>query len=153
MRIKLLSLLSLTLFWLGLMGVPNSYLTISYLIGSVAASMIFAIRFSLLPQQISFNRKIFLYLLCLIKEIYLSALMVIKLALSKDMRLNPQLSAIKSIQNTDAGLVLYANSITLTPGTVTLNIAGDALLVHALDSSAMESLKEGVMDAKIYSIT
>lgn len=149
MRIRLLSLFSSAFIWLGIMGIPNGYLTLGYLIAATLLTMFCAIKFSLLPQEVSFNTKIFSYFLWLLKEIYLSSMMVIKIAWRKRMMLTPELSAVKSIQPNDAGLVLYANSITLTPGTITLNIMDNALLVHALDTSAMEGLKEGSMDRNV----
>ena len=58
---------------------------------------------------------------------------------------------IKSSQISDLGHVLYANSITLTPGTVTIDVDGDTFTVHTLDDQFKESLESNEMDKKIRS--
>ena len=57
------------------------------------------------------------------------------------MNLTPVFEWIDSNEKNDTSLVIYANSITLTPGTVTLDILNNMLLVHALDQSLIDSLK------------
>jgi len=48
--------------------------------------------------------------------------------------------------------VLYANSITLTPGTLSVDLDENELTVHALQKSSIDELKEGGMEKKISSI-
>ena len=62
---------------------------------------------------------------------------------------DPQSFRVKSSQKTEAGKVTYANSITLTPGTVTTVLDGDILEVHALSSDMADDVKSGVMDKKV----
>ena len=62
---------------------------------------------------------------------------------------DPQNFRVKSSQKTEAGKVTYANSITLTPGTVTTELDGDVLEVHALSSDMADDVKSGVMDKKV----
>ena len=62
---------------------------------------------------------------------------------------DPQNFRVKSSQKTEAGKVTYANSITLTPGTVTTVLDGDILEVHALSSDMADDVKSGAMDKKI----
>ena len=62
---------------------------------------------------------------------------------------DPQNFRVKSSQKTEAGKVTYANSITLTPGTVTTVLDGDILEVHALSSDMADDVKSGVMDKKV----
>ena len=62
---------------------------------------------------------------------------------------DPQNFRVKSSQQTEAGKVTYANSITLTPGTVTTELDGDVLEVHALSSDMADDVKSGVMDKKV----
>ncbi len=47
------------------------------------------------------------------------------------------------------GRVVYANSITLTPGTVTVDMVGDLLEVHALTREAATDLAGGSMDRRV----
>ena len=62
---------------------------------------------------------------------------------------NPQNFRVKSSQKTEAGKVMYANSITLTPGTVTTQLEKDVLEVHALSSDMAEDVKSGEMDKMV----
>lgn len=62
---------------------------------------------------------------------------------------DPQNFRVKSSQKTEAGKVTYANSITLTPGTVTTELDGDVLEVHALSSDMADDVKSGAMDRKV----
>ena len=62
---------------------------------------------------------------------------------------DPQNFRVKSSQKTEAGKVTYANSITLTPGTVTTVLDGDILEVHALSSDMADDIKSGAMDKKV----
>ena len=62
---------------------------------------------------------------------------------------NPQNFRVKSSQNTEAGKVMYANSITLTPGTVTTQLDEDVLEVHALTAEMAEDVKSGQMDKMV----
>jgi len=60
--------------------------------------------------------------------------------------ISPTLTRLKLSQETALGKVIYANSITLTPGTVTIAIEGDELLVHALTRADAAALQDGEMD-------
>jgi multicomponent Na+:H+ antiporter subunit E len=63
--------------------------------------------------------------------------------------ISPVLVRIKAGQKTAIARVLYANSITLTPGTVTVDLSGDELTVHALTREAAEELASGEMDRRV----
>jgi len=62
----------------------------------------------------------------------------------------PRMIKVKASQKTHLGLVAYANSITLTPGTVTVDLQEDGeIAVHALTREAAEDLQTGVMDRRV----
>src|SRR3990167_4762231 len=65
-------------------------------------------------------------------EIVKANWIVIKACLRADLDITPALVKVKTICRTDLAKVTFANSITLTPGTVTVEIDGDKLLVHGL---------------------
>lgn len=65
-------------------------------------------------------------------EIIKSNWVVIKACLRADLDLNPALVKVKTVCKSDLAKVTFANSITLTPGTVTIEIEGDKLLVHGI---------------------
>lgn len=74
------------------------------------------------------------YGLFLLKEIVEANLCVIKLIYSKR-EMEPLIVRFNAGLKTDAARVLVANSITITPGTISVGLEGDELLVHALDRS------------------
>jgi multicomponent Na+:H+ antiporter subunit E len=65
------------------------------------------------------------------------------------MPIEPRLLHIKAGQKDDLGRVIYANSITLTPGTVTIATEGSAFTIHALTRGAAEGLESGDMDRRV----
>ena len=72
------------------------------------------------------------YLAC---EVVKSAFAVLKLIWSPKLVPEPKLISFHTKLRTDAGKVVLADSITLTPGTITVNVKGDRMLVHCLDAS------------------
>ncbi|MFH1723589.1 MAG: Na+/H+ antiporter subunit E [Elusimicrobiota bacterium] len=93
------------------------------------------------------------YLSWLVWQIVLSAVQVAAIVLHPKMPIDPRLVRFTCrLPNTVAHLTL-TNSITLTPGTVTLDQEGDAYTVHALTPAAGESLKpkegEGEMPRRV----
>jgi len=71
-------------------------------------------------------------------EVVKTNLAVTKILLSRRMEIAPQIIRVTPAEKTDIGRVTFANSITLTPGTVTIDADGDAFIVHALDSAFAE---------------
>lgn len=73
-----------------------------------------------------------IYFVWLFKEITKANIAVVRAVLSPDMAVSPTLTRIPTPQKSDIGKVMFANSITLTPGTVSVDIQDDHILVHAL---------------------
>ncbi|MFN7054249.1 Na+/H+ antiporter subunit E [Hyphomonas sp.] len=65
-------------------------------------------------------------------EVVKSNWVVVKACLRADLDVVPTLTKIRTKCRTDLGRVTFANSITMTPGTVVVDIDGDKLLVHGL---------------------
>jgi len=72
--------------------------------------------------------------------------------LNPKMPIQPKVLKIKGSQVTELGHVMYANSITLTPGTVTLTLEDGVMEVHALTEDAAEGLLSGDMDARVHAV-
>jgi multicomponent Na+:H+ antiporter subunit E len=87
--------------------------------------------------------------LWLAKQIVLANISVVKHIWLGNKTISPVLTKIKANQKTDMGKVIYANSITLTPGTVAVDLAGDQITVHALLRGNIEDLQAGEMDRRI----
>ncbi len=62
--------------------------------------------------------------------------------------ISPTVFKVKASQRSAVGKVLYANSITLTPGTISMRLEGDEIEVHALSREAAEELRQGEMDRR-----
>ncbi|MCB1520575.1 MAG: Na+/H+ antiporter subunit E [Hyphomicrobiaceae bacterium] len=82
-------------------------------------------------------------------EIMKSAWSVTKLILHPKMPISPTMTVVRASQRTNAGLATYANSITLTPGTITTTVRGDEFTVHALASEGADDLEGGGMDRRV----
>lgn len=84
------------------------------------------------------------YFVWLFVEIIKANIAVIKAVLSPGLEISPTLTKIPTPQNSDIGKVMFANSITLTPGTVSVSMEDDHILVHALlsEMSASEDFEE-----------
>jgi multicomponent Na+:H+ antiporter subunit E len=90
-----------------------------------------------------------LYAPWLLKEIVLANLDVARRILGPGPAIHPRLIRVHASQTTDLTRTVYANSITLTPGTVTVEIEGSELTVHALTPEAAEGLETGEMDRRV----
>ncbi len=91
----------------------------------------------------------FLYLPWLFKEIVLSNIAVARVILDPRLPIRPRILRVRASQRSDVAQVIYANSITLTPGTVTLDVRNGEFLVHALTDESAEGLLTGEMDRRV----
>jgi len=74
---------------------------------------------------------------------------VVRRIVSPDLPISPTIVRLPCTQHTDFGRVMYANSITLTPGTVTIDLDDECVTVHALTREGAEALASGEMDARV----
>ena len=88
------------------------------------------------------NLKLVSYAPWLIKEIIVANIDVIKRILSPDINsaISPTWTTVHAKQKTQLYRVVFANSITLTPGTVSVEVGDDKILVHALSKDGAEAL-------------
>ncbi len=82
-------------------------------------------------------------------EIVLANWDVAKAIVKNDLSLRPRLMWVEASQKSEVGRVTYANSITLTPGTVTLDTENEHFLIHSLTQGSKEGLESGEMDRKV----
>ena len=66
-----------------------------------------------------------------------------------NLEISPVIFVSKVSQKTDVGAVTYANSITLTPGTITLALNNDSVEVHALTAGAADEVISGRMNKRV----
>ena len=96
---------------------------------------------------IYFFPRLIQYTLWLIKEILKSNIQTAKVIIMKSE--GPELFSVKASQKTNEGKVTYANSITLTPGTVTTQIKNDIFEVHALTKDFGDDVRSSDMDKMV----
>ncbi len=100
--------------------------------------------------ETNFNLRYIPYLLWLIKEIILSNIAVTKTILGIGHKVDPVTFDAFAHEETEFGSIAYANSITITPGTVTMALVDGRITVHALTQEAQQSLIEGDMDRRVH---
>jgi len=135
-------------FWLVLSG---HYTATLMIIGAVCSVLVVALasRMAVLDKE---GHPIYLLVRAvwfwpwLIWEIVKSGISVSKIILSPSLPISPTLINVRASQKTAVGLVTYANSITLTPGTVSVEVEGDEITVHAITRDGAMDLAEGGMD-------
>ena len=138
-------------FWLTLSGILEPFL-ITAGAASAAAVVWLAHRMALIDREghpIHLGRTIFTYLPWLFKEIAKSGWDVAKIILDPRLPVSPEFFHVKASQRTSVGVATYANSITLTPGTVSVEVADGKILVHALTREGASSLAAGDMDLRV----
>lgn len=100
-----------------------------------------------LKKELGFYRLfpyIFVYFLVLVREIVKANVDAIRLALSFRNEIDPVVVKFKTDLTTDIAKSVLANSITLTPGTITVSVEGDEFTVHALDRDLVQGINESV---------
>jgi len=90
-----------------------------------------------------------IYLPWLIWQIFRANLAVARIILTPNLPISPRLIRVRASQKTTTGKVIYANSITLTPGTISLDVRDDQILVHALTTESAAGVESGEMDARV----
>ncbi len=91
----------------------------------------------------------FIYAPWLIKQIVLANIDVAQRILKPSLPIEPTMIHVKADQRTDLGRVVYANSITLTPGTVSVDVRGNDVVVHALTREGAEFDKSGELNRRV----
>ena len=89
------------------------------------------------------------YLLWLSWEIVKSNVDVSRRILSPSLPIAPAVRWLPASQRIELTRVTYANSITLTPGTLSIDLVDGAVEVHALNESSLDELERGEMDARV----
>ena len=138
--------------WLMLSGHFNNPLLISLGVLSCATVVWITIRMDVADQEghpIHLTWRALWYWTWLGFEIIKANIDVIKRVLSPSLPISPTMLRVKASQKSDLGQVIYANSITLTPGTISIDVANNEILVHALSKDGAEDLITGEMDRRV----
>ena len=141
----------LFLFWLALTGHYSAFLITIGAIASLACVWIGTRMGSNDPEghPIHLVPRAFIYMPWLIVEVLKSAWNVTRIIVDPRLPISPTMTRVRASQKSAVGIVVYANSITLTPGTITTGVIGHNLTVHAITSDGADDLEGGGMDAKV----
>ena len=142
--------LVLIILWLLLSG-HTALLLLGLGLVSVLAVVLIAWRMDLVDPEghpIHLIWRAIPYWAWLLIEIFKANIDVARAIVRPRMPIRPTVLRLKAGQKSDLGRVIYANSITLTPGTVTLAVEGETIEVHALTPGAAEGLLNGDMNRR-----
>lgn len=141
----------LSLLWLGISGV---YKPLLFMLG--AGSVVFVVWMSrrmdvvgVEHNPVLYSWRLPIYWLWLLWEIVKSNIEVARAALYPRELVRPSVVRVPMKLDSAVAKVTYANSVTLTPGTVTLLLEDDYLEAHALLETSAASLRSGAMERKI----
>lgn len=135
-------------FWL----ILNARLTLEVIvIGILVCALISALTYRLLGLRISTEKKVWAkfgsiigYLFVLVIEVFKANIQMILLILSPTIDIKPQIVYFDSPVRSDAAKVAMANSITLTPGTITVMLDDDTFGIHAIDAPLGDGVEDSV---------
>lgn len=139
------------IFFLMIWIIFNGKITAEILfLGVVFSALLYVFFCKFMGYRPSTDRKLLrnlpgavLYMLRLIWEVIVANFQIINLILSRRIHIEPTLIYFKTSLKSDLAKVVLANSITLTPGTITCNLADDGtFLVHCID----EEMASGITD-------
>ncbi len=139
-------------FWLLLSGHFHDPLLLGLGAASCVLVLIIAHRMDVIDHESHPHHlgwRVIVYFPWLVWEITKANIAVAKIILDPKLPISPVLFWLRGSQKTEVGRVVYANSITLTPGTVTVDMVGDRLEIHALTREAAEDLMSGAMDRRV----
>ena len=156
---RLLLSLGVTLFgvWLLWSGRYTIERTLVLVLGIVSCLAVVAIvrRMGIVDSEghpIHLAGRAILYVPWLLLAILRSNVDVALRILNPRLPVSPTLIRARATQKTALGKVIYANSITLTPGTVSVDVENDLVLVHALSRESAGELAEGEMDRRVTAV-
>lgn len=138
-------------FWISLSGHYTPLIT-SLGVASCALAVWIAVRMDVVDHEslpLHVGGRFWVYLPWLMKEIFVANLHVARIILTPSLPIRPLMVRYRGSQQTDLGRAIYGNSITLTPGTITTGIEGNAFQVHALAAEELEVGEEDAMNRRV----
>jgi len=141
----------LFLFWILMSGFFTPFLLLSGL-GSAVAVAWLAQRMQVLDREghpFHLTWSALAYLPWLLKEVMKSAIDVTRIILDPKLPASPTVVRFRPGQKTTVGLVTHANSITLTPGTLSIQVGRDLFMVHALTREGAAATAASEMNRRV----
>jgi len=157
MPYRYLLIIGLTLFWLLLSGYWSNFLILGLGAASIALATWLAMRiekkYAFKDKGLSILLKQHTFWPWLMNEVIQSNISVLKcIWMPKTHPISPIIRQLKMEPESRIARTLYANAITLTPGTVTIEVRDEDVLVYALLEEAMEDLEGGEMGRRVHKL-
>lgn len=148
-----LSVLGLWLLWSGHLSFSHPLLLIFGVLSAVLVTALCS-RMGLLDEEtmpLHVLPRALTYLPWLLWQVVVSCFDVLRRGLKPELDIDPTVLTVEGSQKTDLGLVVYAHSITLTPGTVSIDSDAGAhtIKVHTISQAGADALLEGEMDRRV----
>lgn len=155
MPYRYLLIIGLSIFWLLLSGYWTNPLILGLGAASVALSTWLAMRierdYAFKDRGLSILLKQPFYWPWLFVEIIKANIVVLKcIWLPKQYPISPLIRTLKMAPESRIARTVYANSITITPGTITIQVRDSDVLVYALTEEGMEDLESGEMGRRVH---
>lgn len=133
-------------FWL----ILNARITVEVvLIGVLVSALMSLFTYRIMGYNKTTEKKVWArifpilsYLAVLVVEVVKANIQIIKLVLSPKIEIRPKIVYFDCTVRSDAAKVALGNSITLTPGTITIDIDGNRFGVHAIDTAFAEGIED-----------
>jgi len=84
------------------------------------------------------------YFFVLLKEIFVSNFKVMAIIVNKKIPITPAMTEVRIDLKSQLAKTVLANSITLTPGTITVKVQGDVFVVHCLSAEMIEGIEDSL---------
>lgn len=152
-------IIGMTLFLAGLWLLLSGYFLgwlLALGVASIALTVFIVHRMEVVDHEafpIHLGPRALLYYPWLLKEIVVSNITVAKAILSGPNAIHPEVLTVDATQDSEVGLVTYANSITLTPGTISSSVDDNRITVHALLKETADGVRSGDMDRRVSRMT
>ncbi len=143
--------IALYLLWIVLSGYFQPLLLVLGVVSTLIVLFI-ALRMEVVDREshpVHLTLRLPLYWLWLLWEIVKSNVVVARLIWSPSLPISPTVFQVPTSQKSQLGQVVYANSITLTPGTVSMTLENNQVRVHALTEDIAKDLQTGAMDRRV----
>jgi multicomponent Na+:H+ antiporter subunit E len=102
--------------------------------------------------SLRFGHRLIGYWLWLAKEVVKSSFDVARIVVSPSLPISPQVVTVKASCEHPVDQAILANSITLTPGTLALDVFNGEIIVHALTTAGADELRRGEMDRRVLAL-
>jgi len=157
MPYRYLLIIGLSIFWLLLSGFWDNFLLLGLGVASVALATWIAMRierdYAFKDRGLSILLKQHTYWPWLFIEIIKANIAVLKnIWLPNKYPISPIIGTLKMQPESRIAKTVYANSITLTPGTIAIKVRGQEVLVYALTEEGMVDLEQGEMGRRVHKL-